>query len=146
MQIYLDMCCLKRPFDDQSQARVHLESEAVLALLAAAPERVQFVRAAALDVENDCNTVPTRAAKVRQWLAALPLASLSEANLGQRAKELMSLGFRNFDALHIGSAELAGADFFASCDDRLLAAAKRCAAELKVGVMNPVELAKEVFL
>jgi hypothetical protein len=35
MRIYLDMCCLKRPFDDQSQPRIRLETEAVLALLAA---------------------------------------------------------------------------------------------------------------
>ena len=32
--IYLDACCLNRPFDDQSQPRVHLESEAVLIILA----------------------------------------------------------------------------------------------------------------
>lgn len=33
MRVYLDICCLKRPFDDQSQPRIHLEAEAVLALL-----------------------------------------------------------------------------------------------------------------
>ncbi|MDF2439948.1 MAG: hypothetical protein JWN98_932 [Abditibacteriota bacterium] len=34
MKIYLDVCCLKRPFDDQGQDRIHLESEAVLLILA----------------------------------------------------------------------------------------------------------------
>lgn len=34
MRIYLDTCCLNRPFDDQTQARIRLESEAVLAVLA----------------------------------------------------------------------------------------------------------------
>ena len=33
MRVYLDACCLNRPFDDQSQVRVHLESEAILAIL-----------------------------------------------------------------------------------------------------------------
>ena len=28
--IYLDVCCLNRPFDDQTQERIRLESEAVL--------------------------------------------------------------------------------------------------------------------
>jgi hypothetical protein len=28
--LYLDICCLKRPFDDQAQPRIRLESEAVL--------------------------------------------------------------------------------------------------------------------
>ena len=33
MKIYLDVCCFNRPFDDQLQDRVHLESEAVLSIL-----------------------------------------------------------------------------------------------------------------
>ncbi len=33
MKVYLDVCCLNRPFDDQSQDRVHLEAEAVLAII-----------------------------------------------------------------------------------------------------------------
>ncbi|MBF0471939.1 MAG: hypothetical protein HQL48_11285 [Gammaproteobacteria bacterium] len=33
MQIYLDNCCLNRPFDDQSHLRIHLESEAIKAIL-----------------------------------------------------------------------------------------------------------------
>jgi hypothetical protein len=34
MKIYLDTCCLSRPFDDQTQERIKLESEAVLVVLA----------------------------------------------------------------------------------------------------------------
>lgn len=33
MKIYLDVCCLNRPFDDQRQDRIHLESEAVITIL-----------------------------------------------------------------------------------------------------------------
>jgi len=33
MKIYLDVCCLNRPFDDQNQDRIHLEAEAILAVL-----------------------------------------------------------------------------------------------------------------
>jgi len=31
--VYLDLCCLNRPFDDQHQPRVRLEAEAVLGLI-----------------------------------------------------------------------------------------------------------------
>ena len=31
--IYLDACCLNRPFDDQTQERIHLEAQAVLRIL-----------------------------------------------------------------------------------------------------------------
>ena len=33
MIIYLDNCCYNRPFDDQTQERIHLESEVILAVL-----------------------------------------------------------------------------------------------------------------
>jgi hypothetical protein len=33
MNIYLDNCCLNRPFDDQSYPRFHLEAEAVKTFL-----------------------------------------------------------------------------------------------------------------
>lgn len=32
-RIYLDACCLNRPFDDQSQERIRLETEAVILIL-----------------------------------------------------------------------------------------------------------------
>ncbi len=33
MKIYLDVSCLNRPFDDQTQVRIRLEAEAVLLIL-----------------------------------------------------------------------------------------------------------------
>lgn len=33
IQIYLGVCCLNRPFDNQAQARIRLEAEAVLIVL-----------------------------------------------------------------------------------------------------------------
>lgn len=141
----MDICCLKRPFDEQSQPRVHLESEAVLALLKAPSEQVKFIRSAAHDLENDQNRLPLRAERVRQWLATLPLLDLPDDMLVRRTAELIGLGFKNFDALHLASAELAQADVFATCDDRLLAAARRHASLLRVRVINPLDLAAEVF-
>jgi len=32
-KVYFDVCCLNRPFDDQNQARIRLEAEAVLMML-----------------------------------------------------------------------------------------------------------------
>jgi hypothetical protein len=65
MLVYLDICCLKRPFDDQSQSRIHLESEAVLGLLAAESDNLRFVRSAALHLENLQNPVAERASRVQ---------------------------------------------------------------------------------
>ena len=64
----------------------------------------------------------------------------------RRTAELIRLGFRNFDAFHLASAEAAGAEVVATCDDRLLAAAQRHADVLIVRVVNPLVLAEELFL
>ena len=145
MRIYLDVCCLKRPFDDQSQPRIHLESEALLALLGAPADRAEFIHAPAHDLENNQNPLPVRAERVREWLTVMPLVELPDQALVARTAELMALGFKNFDALHLASAEGAGADVVVTCDDRLLAAARRHAASLRVRVAAPLELVAEMF-
>lgn len=145
MRVYLDICCLKRPFDDQSQPRIHLEAEAVLALLDAAGTQIEFLHAKAHDLENDQNPLPTRAARVRQWLERIPLADLADDVLQARTGEPMAWGFKNFDAFHLASAEAASVEAFATCDDRLQAAATRHSASLRVRVVNPVNLARQVL-
>src|SRR5437763_6394095 len=112
MLIYLDMCCLKRPFDDQSQSRIRLESEAVLSLLALESSDVRFVRSPALLLENSRNPVKERASRVGQWLLSeSTLASeLDSKALEARMAELMRLGLKNFDALHVATAEQVRAD------------------------------------
>ena len=74
MHAILDVCALKRPFDDQTQPRIRLEADAVLELLAAPPERISFVHSPAHDVENTQNPLRWRAERVAAWLqAATPL-------------------------------------------------------------------------
>lgn len=145
VRAYLDLCALKRPFDDQTQPRIRLEADAVLELLAASPEPLTFVHAPAHDLENAQNPLVWRAGRVADWLAALPRADAKAADLARRTQELMTFGFRNFDALHLASAELADADVFTTTDARLLALARRHGTSLRVRVVDVVTLAREVF-
>jgi hypothetical protein len=143
MLIYLDMCCLKRPFDDQTQTRVHLESEAVLALLAMEPDTLQFVRSHALLLENSYNPIKDRAARVHQWLVQSPSKNIDHAVLQTRCSELMQLGFKNFDALHLSSAELTRSNVFGTVDDRLLSTAARNKDRLQIRVVALMDVVKE---
>jgi predicted nucleic acid-binding protein len=144
MLLYLDMCCIKRPFDDQSQPRIRLESEAVLGLLAAESNSLRFVRSAALWLENEQNPLPTRAARVRRWLEN-PLPIPEAAAVLSRASELKQLGLKSFDAIHVASAEAVSADALATCDDRLIAAARKAGPLIHVRILGVVELAAEVL-
>ncbi len=144
MRVYFDVCCLKRPFDDQSQPRIRLESDAVLALLGEAQE-LELARAPAQDLENRLNPVASRADRVQQWLDAFAVEELDGEALRQRTEELMTLGFSGFDALHLASAEGCGADAFVTCDDRLLALARRYVSQVRVRVLDPLSLFNEVM-
>ncbi len=145
MRAYLDLCALKRPFDDQSQPRIRLEADAVLELLAAPLERLTFVHAAAHDLENAQNPLAWRTARVAEWLAPLPRSDAKPEDLARRTQELMALGFRNFDAFHLACAELANADVFATTDDRLLALGRRHAELVRVRLVDVVTLTLEVL-
>jgi hypothetical protein len=146
MRVYLDLCCLKRPFDDQSQPRIHAESEAVLALITWGLSKIEFLQTPALHLENEQNPVFHRANYVRDWLRRQTEFTAPEDDLIERTKVLMGLGLKNFDALHVASAELASADAFVTCDDRILSLARRHPGELRVDVKDPLSLAKEVLV
>lgn len=56
MRIYFDNCCFNRPFDDQSQIRIRLESEAKLKIQAdIVEEKFELVWSYILDAENKAN-------------------------------------------------------------------------------------------
>lgn len=137
----MDVCCLKRPFDDQSQARVRLETEAILTILSIPASVVQFLRSPAHDLENDQNPVPWRAGLVRQWLGERPMENPPAEALTERTRALMAQGFANFDALHLAVADLSAADVFVTTDDGLLTRAQRGVA---LRVTDPVTLAREL--
>lgn len=120
MRVYLDLCCLKRPFDSQSQPLVRLETEAVLAILGLADHRVVLLRSAVHVLENSFNTVKARRDAVSAWLSQTELEPLSVRDLAPRSEELMALGLGRFDAFHVAAAEFSSAAVFATVDYPLL--------------------------
>lgn len=145
MRVYLDLCCLKRPFDRQGDERLRLESGAVLGLLGAEGRRVTLVRSAAHVLENSLNPLLWRRDAVRMWLEAGPIEQFAPDPIRSTTSRLREKGFAGFDALHLASAEAAGAAVFATCDDRLLRRARRHHRLVQVRVLDPVTLATEVL-
>ncbi|MDF5729166.1 MAG: hypothetical protein PUP92_14365 [Rhizonema sp. PD38] len=51
-KIYLDVCCLNRPFDDWTQERIRLEGEAILSIMERiSAKKWQLVTSEAITVE-----------------------------------------------------------------------------------------------
>lgn len=55
------------------------------------------------------------------------------------------LGVKMLDALHLAAAEVAGADYFCTCDDRFLRRAKTLP-NLKMMIVAPLQLIEEIDL
>ena len=145
LRIYLDVYCLNRPFDDQRQDRIRLESEAVLLILGHCEAGTwQWISNAV--VEEEVNNTPSneRRHRVRSMLSgAHSTVALTEAAV-IRAQELKAMGFRTYDALHLACTEQATVNIFLTTDDRVLRIAASHAAELHVRVANPLTWFMEV--
>lgn len=61
MKIYFDVCCLNRPFDDQTQPRIRLEKEAiVLTLTRVAAKDLEWLSSSAVMAEIKQTPDPVR--------------------------------------------------------------------------------------
>ena len=145
MKLYLDNCCYNRPFDDQSQERVHLESEAVLIILRRGQRKIDtIIGSAVLDLEMNHMADPVKRAKVKELYITAGIWISYTEEIYRRAQEIRGQSkIQAFDSLHIAAAESAGADFLITTDDRLEKMAGRMA--LNVRVANPLAYLKEVL-
>jgi len=121
VKIYLDNSVLNRPYDDQKQPRVWLETICfVLILQMIEKGEAELIRSAFHILENN----ESRATERREWVeACLNLSSQTSRitnEMEQRAVTLAKTGLKPLDAAHLASAETASADFFVTCDDKLI--------------------------
>ncbi|MBA2645801.1 MAG: PIN domain-containing protein [Pyrinomonadaceae bacterium] len=146
VKIYLDVCSLQRPFDDQRQARIRLEAEAVKLIIARVEDGdFTWLTSEVVDYEVAQNPDAERAFKARLLAAHAETKVIVGANETARANELEQLGFTGFDALHLACAESGNADVFLTTDDKLLKRAARVATKLGVRVANPLQWAQETI-
>ncbi len=143
-QIYLDVCCLNRPFDDQTQARIRLEAEAVLMILGHCESGGwAWVSSEVMRSEIDRTPDPERRRRMQLVAARADIHIRVDASEVERADELASWGFSAYDALHLACAERGGADVFLTTDDKLLGKATAHAQRLHVRVDNPLHWLEE---
>jgi predicted nucleic acid-binding protein len=124
--VYLDVCALSRPFDDQEQMRIRLETDAVQLILS-------HVRSGGLTLvvspvhRLEIGAIADATERDQLLAALLRLASPFAFDSGktrERAEELVQQGLGPADAAHLAFAETAQADFV-TCDDRLLRQCRR---------------------
>lgn len=142
MKIYLDMCALKRPFDDQRQGRILIETAAVTRILeAAGGGTLTLCNSTALAAENRRNPNQQRKARVETLLNWIGTPAPATPAVLNRAEDLVRQGFRDMDALHLAFAEALRADWFVTVDDQILSRAETV--KLGVQVTDVIEFVRE---
>lgn len=144
MRVYLDSCCLQRPFDNQTQPRIRVETEAVFAILASVQAgELSMLNSEVLEYET--SRVPDEVRR-NEVLAILALADerleVTDAVVAL-AESLENQGLRAMDAIHLAVASVAKADYFVTCDDKLLRNGKLLA-NLTCKVVSVLTLVSEV--
>lgn len=144
VKIYMDVCCLNRPFDDLSQDRVYLEAEAVMSIISHC-EKDEWILVASGIIDEELSRLSDdeRLEQVQSiYMVESERIRLTE-QAEQRAAFFQQIGLKPFDSLHLAMAEMSGADIFLTTDDRLLRTAKKI--DLKIKAANPVSWLMEVL-
>ena len=140
-RIYLDTSIYNRPFDDRTQPKIFLETQAVILILQMVEAKlIELVSSSVLEYENSQNPYAIRQRFMNQYLQMAIMRQQVNDPIRQRAEQLEQQGIKPIDALHVACAEAANSNYFITCDKRLI---NRCQ-ELTIVTLNPVDFIVEI--
>lgn len=121
MKIYLDNCCFNRPFDDQSQIRIRIETEAKLKIQEEVRSgKIQLIWSYILDYENNRNPYIERKVRINGWKKYAIQDIEENPEVIKTANLLNKFGIQKIDSLHIACAVFSKCDYFLTTDDKIL--------------------------
>ena len=124
MRVYLDNCCYNRPYDDQSQLRISLESQAKLHVQAMIRDgEIQLASSYMLMYENSKNRSETKRRAIEQFVAnntSIYIDETHSSEVENLAETIAATGVKSADAIHTACAILTISDYLLTTDDRLL--------------------------
>jgi predicted nucleic acid-binding protein len=137
LKVYLDNCVFNRPFDDQGQIRIKLETEAKLFIQAQIKQRrIALVWSYILELENVHNPFVERRLAIHKWQALAQVDISETETVLQKAHVVQALGLKSKDALHIACAMEAEAGYFITTDDLIL---KKLSNFSGIQVVDPID-------
>lgn len=124
MKVYLDNCCYNRPYDDQMQIRIYLETEAKLHIQDMIKNgELELVTSYMLEYENGKNRFSHKRQAISDFMDINEAYYVGIENAEKAEKlagHIIEAGIKSADALHVACAILARSDYFVTTDDRLL--------------------------
>ena len=140
--LYLDNCCFNRPFDDQEQPKIRIETEAKLFLQEKVRAgEIDLVWSFMLQLENDRNPFEEKRRLIAPWRQLAKSFVPAIAEVRTIAEDLVrEYRLHPADAAHVACATHAQAQYFVTTDTRLL---RVLTTYTKLKVINPVDWFRE---
>jgi predicted nucleic acid-binding protein len=143
MRAYLDNCCFNRPYDDQSNITISLETQAKLYIQNLISQgKIEMATSYMLLYENGYNPYEMRKKAIKEYIeqnTTVYVSVMKQDIIVEKAREIMKTGVKYKDACHVSCALLAECDFFITTDKRLLKYNTD-----KIKMMNPLDFVKEL--
>ena len=136
-KLYLDVCTICRPFDDQNLVRIKMETSAFYLIMSHVQKGYYQLNISPVHYKEVASISDSfEKIQVETLLRTYDQNEIFDMSIAlQRANELVRMKLGIADAAHIAMAEQYS-DIFITCDDKLLKKASRL--ELKVSVTDPL--------
>ena len=139
-RIYLDNCCFNRPYDDQTQLKIFLETQAKLHVQSLVYEKkIELVWSFILSFENSRNLFSAKKMAISQWESISSFFVEKSEEIRSIAKEIMTTGIKAADAAHVACAIAGNCNYFITVDKRLLKYH-----DTRIIICNPIEFINHI--
>jgi len=120
LRIYLDICTFNRPFDDQKQLKIKLETEAKLYIQQGIINGAyELVWSYILEFENNQNKLEDRRSAIYDWKNVAKIHCIENDEIINYAENLERHGIRTKDALHIACGVYTDSEYLITTDKQL---------------------------
>ena len=139
LKIYLDNCCYNRPYDDQSQIKIALETEAKLFVQQLIVDnKIDLIWSFMVTFENNNNPYIEQKTEIATWRDIAIENIESNAIIHQIANGIAATGVKATDSVHVACAIFSKCDYFLTTDKRI---AKYVTDKTKI--VTPIEFLDE---
>ena len=140
MRVYLDNCTFNRPFDDQRDIIIRIETEAKLVIQQMIKDnKLTLIWSDVLDYENKDNPFQERYAKIAEWGEYASGTVEINDEVIEKARVYMETGLKQKDAAHIASAVYGNGDYFITTDKKILNKPIR-----DIALINPIDFLRRL--
>ena len=137
INLYLDNCCFNRPYDDQSQLVIKMETEAKIAI----QEKIKngfysLSWSYILDYENVNNPFIERKTEIGKWKNLSVYDTGETKSIITSMNQLCLIGIKSLDSLHISCAIEQKCDYFLTVDKGILKKSKEIDS---IQILSPID-------